>query len=90
MLTQGGLDRTTRSDKNPKLGPVTYSFEQDALESLVFHVFKVETNIKHPEKVNLKMIVSDSEGVEIGDAFSLLDYGIKAWENIIEEAGKNA
>ena len=88
-LKHGGLDRTTRSGKKPKLGPVRYTFEQDALESLVFHALKVETNIKNPEKVNLKMAVLDGD-VEIGDAFSLLDYGVKAWENIIDEAGTNA
>lgn len=60
------------------------------MENIVFYAFKVETNIKHPEKVNLKMDVFDSEGVIIGDAFSLLDYGLKVWEGIIDEATKNA
>lgn len=89
-LKHGGLDSKTRSDINPKLGPVTYSFEKDAMESLVFYAFKVEANIKHPEKVNLKMDVFDNEGIKIGDAFNLLDYGIKAWESIIDEAAENA
>jgi len=89
-LKHGGLNRKTRSEKNPKLGQVTYSFEKEALGSMVFHAFKVETNIKSPEKVDLKMDILDSEGVKIGDAFKLLDYGIQVWERLVDEAGENA
>jgi len=89
-LKHGGLDRKTRTGKKPKLGPVTYSFGKDAMESLVFYAFKVETNIKNPEKVNLKMDVFDESGLIIGDAFGLIDYGINAWEAIMYEAAQNA
>lgn len=60
------------------------------MERLTFYAFKVVTDIKDPDLVNLKMDVIDENDNRIGDAFKFLDYGIKSWNKIIDEVENNA
>ena len=89
-VKHGGLDKKSRSNKRPRLGSVTYNVPQQAMERLTFYAFKVVTDIKDPDLVNLKMDVIDENDNRIGDAFKFLDYGIKSWNKIIDEVENNA
>ena len=87
-LKHGGLDPkfNTRSNKNPTLGKINYQIPQKAMGSITFGAFDVGLKVDKPSLVILEMPVLDKNGRVLGDAFKYLDYGLKAWEDIVSEA----
>jgi len=81
-----GLERGSRSKKNPVLGKLKYSIPQEAVGSITFGAFDVTTTISKPELVTLEMPIMSGDGRYLGDAFKYIDYALKAWEKIIDRA----
>lgn len=90
-LKHGGLDPKfkPRSNKNPKLGKLSYKIPQKAMCSITVSAFDVGMNVSNPSLVVLEMPVTGDNDRFLGDAFKYLDCGLKAWERIVNEA-KNA
>lgn len=80
------LERGSKSGKFPVLGKLKYHVPQEALASISFGAFDVTTNIAKPELVSLEMPVTSGDGKYLGDAFKYINYGLKAWEKIIDRA----
>ena len=88
-LKHGGLNREGRSKRKPVLQSLKYDVPQAAISKITVRPFEVETDIKKPGLVSLTMDVLDKDGKRLGDAFKFLDYGIKAWDGIINEVEKS-
>lgn len=86
-LKHGGFDPRfkSRSNKNPMLGKLNYQIPQKAMGSITVGVFDVGLNVSNPSLVVLEMPVTDDNGRVLGDAFKYLNYGLKAWEGIVNE-----
>lgn len=82
------LERGSRSEKYPVLGKLKYRIPQQALASIAIGAFVVTTKIAKPELVTFEMPIMSSDGKYLGDAFRYIDYGLKAWEKIIDRAEK--
>ncbi|MEX2162640.1 MAG: hypothetical protein WD823_00135 [Sulfuricaulis sp.] len=82
------LKKGSRSNKYPVLGKLKYQIPQEALGSITVGAFDVTTDIAKPELVSLKMPILSSDGKYLGDAFKYIEYGLKAWERIIDRAEK--
>lgn len=80
------LERGSRSNKYPVLGKLKYHIPQKALASITFGAFDVTTKIAKPELVTLEIPIMTGHGKYLGDAFKYIDYGLKAWEKIIDRA----
>jgi hypothetical protein len=80
------LKKGSRSKKFPVLGKLKYHVPQEALGSITVGAFDVTTKIAKPELVSLEMPIRGSDGKYLGDAFKYIDYGLKAWEKIIDRA----
>ena len=87
-LKHGGLDPKfkPRSNKGPKLGKLKYQIPQKAMGSITIGAFDVGLKVRNPSLVILEMPVFDEDNRVLGDAFKYLDYGLKAWKNIVKEA----
>lgn len=87
-LKHGGLDTKfkPRSNKNPKLGKLSYQIPQKAMGSITVGAFDVGLNVSDPSLVVLEMPVTGDNDRFLGDAFKYLDYSLKAWESIVNEA----
>lgn len=79
----GGLDRTPRSGKKPKLGRLKYQIPQAAMAQIAFGAFDVKIDVNNAHLVTLEMPILDEHDSLIGDAFEYLDKCIGAWESII-------
>ena len=89
-LKHGGLDPKfkPRSNKCPALGRLTYEIPHKAMGKITIGAFDVGVNVSNPAMVILEMPVTGEHGSILGDAFKYLDYGLKAWEHIVDEAEK--
>lgn len=87
-LKHGGLDSKfkPRSNKNPKLGKLKYQIPQKAMGSLTVGAFDVGLDVSNPSLVVLEMPVTGNNNRVLGDALKYLDYSLKAWEGIVNEA----
>jgi hypothetical protein len=84
----GGLDRKPRSNKNPRLGNLKYNIPQQAMSQITVGAFDVGMNIGDPSLISLEWPVLGDEDKYLGDALKYLEYGLKAWEGIINEANR--
>ena len=84
----GGLDRTPRSGKKPKLGRLKYQIPQAAIGQLSFGAFDVKIDVNNAHLVILEMPILDEADNLIGDAFEYLEKCINAWEAIIDNMQK--
>ena len=80
----GGLDRTPRSGKKPKLGRLKYQIPQAAIGQLAFGAVEVAIDVNNAHLVVLEMPILDEGDNFIGDAFEYLEKCIDAWESIME------
>ena len=80
------LEKGSRSNKYPMLGKLKYQIPQQALGSITFGAFDVTTDIAKPELVSLEMPIMSNDGKYLGDAFKYIEYGLMAWERIIDRA----
>ena len=78
--------KRSRSNKYPLLGKLKYHVPQQALGSITVGAFDVTTKIAKPELVSIEMPIMGGDGKYLGDAFKYIDYGLKAWEKIIDRA----
>ena len=87
-LKHGGLDSKfkPRSNKNPKLGKLIYKLPEKGMGLITFGAFDVGVNVSDPSLVVLEMPVIGKDNRVLGDAFKYLDYGLKTWEGIVNEA----
>ncbi|MEK6560726.1 MAG: hypothetical protein AABZ07_03245 [Nitrospirota bacterium] len=85
----GGLDRTSRSGKKPKLGRLKYQIPQAAIGQLAFGAFDVNIDVNNAHLVVLEMSILDEGDNLIGDAFEYLDKCINAWESIMQTMQKD-
>ena len=89
-LKHGGLDRTPRSSKKPKLGRLKYQIPQAAIGQLAFGAFEVAIDVNNAHLVVLEMPILDEHDNLIGDAFEYLDKCVNAWESIIDTMQKGS
>jgi len=75
----------SRSGKWPKLGRLRYEIPQEAMRSVTFRAFEVETDVARPDLVTLELPILDSNGLEIGDALQLMTRALSAWERFNKE-----
>lgn len=80
------LEKGSRSNKYPVLGKLKYQIPQQARGSITVGAFDVTTDIAKPELVSLEMPIMSGDGKYLGDAFKYIEYGLKAWERIIDRA----
>ena len=86
----GGLDRPSRSGKNPKLGRLKYQIPQAAMAQIAFGAFDVKIDVNNAHLVVLEMPILDECDNFIGDAFEYLEKCINAWESIIDNMQKRS
>lgn len=77
--------KSSRSEVFPCLGSLKYTLPHGSFNEIRFYTFKVETDVSKPEEAILAMDVIDNTGKRIDDAFELLDYSLKAWEDIMKQ-----
>ena len=75
----------SRSKAFPYLGKLKYTLPHGSFNKITFYASKVETDVSKPEEAILSMDIFDNKGKKIDDAFELLDYSLKAWENMLEQ-----
>ncbi len=75
----------SRSGKWPTLGRLRYEVPQEAMRSITFRAFEVETDVARPDLVTLELPILDSNGLEIGDALQLMTRALSAWERFNKE-----
>ncbi|RLE44683.1 hypothetical protein DRJ25_06480 [Candidatus Woesearchaeota archaeon] len=89
-LKHGGLDRKSRSGKNPMLGKLKYKIPQAAIKELSFGASTVGIDINNAHLVEWGMPILDDSSNSVGDAFEYLDHCLNAWDLIIESLHKES
>lgn len=84
--TKHALLKDSRSNKFPTLGRLSYQIPQQSFKSITFKETDVTIDSVNAEHINLEMPVLSGDGEYLGDAFKYIDYGLRAWERIIDRA----
>lgn len=78
-----GLDKPSKSGRNPELGKPNFSVPQKGIASISILGNAVITDVSDPETVEILLPIYADNGDYLGDAFEIFSAALEAWESYL-------